>query len=153
MDSLANTNVFLHQLAEAFAVVPFNQMLGLKLDHLSEAQVQMSLEKKQGLIGNFLHGILHGGVISSVLDMAGGMAVMAAAAHKHPTLTSDELMHIISKCSTVDLHINFINPGHGEAFTAKSWLVKNGANIAFARMELHNPKHIIASATGTYLIK
>src|SRR3990167_8803289 len=95
-------HAILQHLSRVFTGIPFNQMLGLQLDHIDTQHITMSFNMKQELIGNFLHGILHGGVISSVLDMAGGMAVMAAAIHKHPDSTIDDLAAIVGKTSTID---------------------------------------------------
>lgn len=144
----------LQQLAGAFTSIPFNQMLGLKLDHIEASHVIMSFNMKRELIGNFLHGILHGGVISSVLDMAGGMVVMMSALHKHPDCSIEELVEIVGKCSTVDLQISFLRPGFGEQFIAKAWMVKSGNSISFTRMELHNQDDkLIATGSGTYLMR
>ena len=144
----------LQQLTGAFTSIPFNQMLGLKLEHIDSGHVIMSFSMKRELIGNFLQGILHGGVISSVLDMAGGMVVMSSALKKHPDCTLEELVDIVGKCSTVDLQINYLRPGRGEQFTAKAWLVKSGSSISFTRMELHNEEEkLIASGSGTYLMR
>ena len=144
----------LSQLTRAFTEIPFNRMLGLQLDHVDATQVTMSFAMQEGLIGNFLRGILHGGVISSVLDMAGGMAVMADAIYKNQDKSMEELVSIIGRCSTVDLQISFLRPGRGERFIAKAWLVKSGKKISFARMELSNEdESLIATGTGTYLLK
>lgn len=138
-------------LSTAFTSIPFNQMLGLRLDHLSSEEVRMSFTMKPELIGNFLHGILHGGVISSVLDMAGGMVVMASAVARHPDASVDALSLVLGKCSTIDLQISYLRPGKGEHFTAKATLIKGGSKIGFTRMELFNNADVlIASAAGTY---
>lgn len=111
----------------------------------------MSFTMKNELVGNFLHGILHGGVISSVLDMAGGMVVMASAVAKHPDASLETLSLVLGKCSTIDLQISYLRPGKGEHFTAKARLIKGGHQIAFTRMELFNHANVlIASAAGTY---
>lgn len=145
--------VILQQLSAAFTSIPFNQMLGLKLTHLESNHAIMTFNMKEELVGNFLHGILHGGVISSVLDMAGGMVVMVSTAEKHPDHSIEELAKIIGKCSTVDLQISYLRPGKGELFVAKAWLMKSGNKISFARMELHNQDDIlIATGHGTYLL-
>lgn len=142
----------LEQLASAFTTIPFNKMLGLKLDDLQDQHVVMSFNMKEDLIGNFLQGILHGGVISSVLDMAGGMIVMANAIAKRPDASKEELAKILGKCSTIDLQISYLSPGRGEHFMAKAWLKKTGNKIAFTRMELYNDSEVlIATASGTYL--
>jgi uncharacterized protein (TIGR00369 family) len=144
----------LAQLSRAFTDIPFNKMLGLQLDHVDADQVSMNFIMKEELVGNFLYGILHGGVISSVLDMAGGMAAMAAAICHHSDLATEELVAIIGKCSTVDLQISYLRPGRGNVFTAKAWLIKRGKKISFARMELVNQDGLlIATGSATYLLK
>lgn len=144
----------LKQLTKAFVTIPFNQMLGLQLDQLDADYVMMSFAMKKELIGNFLQGILHGGVISSVLDMAGGMVVMASAIQKHPEYTMEQLAEIVGKCSTIDLHINYLRPGKGEQFIAKAYLQKSGNLISFTRMELLNQEEtLIATGNGAYLLR
>lgn len=144
----------LQALATAFTTIPFNQLLGLHLDHLDLNHVTMTFNMKDELIGNFLHGILHGGVISSVLDMAGGMIVMATAIHKHPDAPIDELADIAGKCSTIDLQISYLRPGKGKQFTAKAYLIKSGKHVSFTRMELLNEEEsVIATGNGTYLLR
>lgn len=141
------------KLFPVFSAIPFHHTLGLKLEHIEPQHVVITFTMKNELIGNFLHGILHGGVISSVLDTAGGIAVMASAISKHPDRSLEELADVIGKCSTIDLHVNFLNPGHGKTFLTKAWVVKGGKKISFARMELSNEENkLIATATGTYLI-
>ena len=140
-------------LSKVFTNIPFNRMLGLKLDRLDADHVTMNFDMKEDLVGNFLQGILHGGVISSVLDMAGGMAAMAASIHKNQDKPAQELVKIVGKTSTVDLHIQYLRPGRGTHFIAKAWLIKSGSKIAFTRMELcNNDETLIATGTGTYFI-
>lgn len=153
---MENTELYgrLQQLSLAFAEIPFNRMLGLRLEQMEPGHVTMRFNMKNDLIGNFLYGILHGGVISSVLDMAGGIVVMSEMIRKHPNKSTEDLVEIIGKCSTIDLQISFIRPGKGEHFTASAWLIKSGKSISFARMELHNQDHsLIATGSGTYLVK
>lgn len=143
----------LQKISSAFTEIPFNRLLGLKLDEINEKQITMSFSMKDELIGNYLHGILHGGVISSVLDMAGGVVVMVEAVKKRQDKNDAELAAILGKASTVNLHIDYIRPGKGEAFTAKAYIVHAGNKISFARMELYNHESVlIANGTGTYLI-
>jgi uncharacterized protein (TIGR00369 family) len=144
----------LQQLTQAFSTIPFNRMLGLKLDQVDESHVTLNFAMKGELVGNFLQGILHGGVISSVLDMAGGMMVMSTAIYKNADKPRESLLEVIAKTSTVDLQISYLRPGRGQLFTAKAWLIKSGKKISFARMELSNEEDtLLATGTGTYLCK
>ncbi len=141
----------MQQLSTAFMEIPFNRMLGLHLEQLDNHAATMTFRMKHELIGNFLQGILHGGVISSVLDMAGGIAVMATVVHKHAHQSQADIVHALAKCSTIDLQISYLRPGKGEVFTAKAWIVKSGSKVSFTRMELYNEQEILlAMATGTY---
>lgn len=152
--SNSKLTALLQQLSSAFTTIPFNRMLGLELDHIDAQHVIMNFKMKEDLIGNYLHHILHGGVISSVLDMAGGMVVMAGGIEKNIEKPMDELIAVIGKTSTIDLQVSYLNPGHGEMFIAKAWLVKSGNKISFARMELSNQdEKLIASGNGTYLLR
>jgi uncharacterized protein (TIGR00369 family) len=148
------TEAALQQLSRGFTDIPFNRMLGLQLDHISPDHVVLNFSMKNDLVGNFLQGILHGGVISSVLDMAGGMTVMATGIMKHADASIEELTKLMGQCSTVDLQVSFLSPGKGDIFIAKSWLLKSGRHISFTRMELYNQSEtLIVTATGTYLLK
>ena len=143
----------LSALYSAFTTIPFNQLLGLRLDHLDAKQVIMSFHMRDELVGNFLYGILHGGVIASVLDMAGGMAVMSSVLHANLDKTQDEIAHLLGKVSTIDLQISFLRPGKGEWFKISADLVKRGSKISFARMLLLNDQEVeIAAAQGTYAV-
>jgi uncharacterized protein (TIGR00369 family) len=143
----------LQELSKTFTELPFNRMLGLRMGEIHPECVTMSFDMKPELIGNYFYGILHGGVISSVLDMAGGVAIMIAAVQKRQGQTLEELAAILGKASTINLHIDYIRPGKGETFTAKAYLVQSGNKISFARMELFNEKSLlIANGTGTYLV-
>lgn len=143
----------LQELTEIFTAIPFNRMLGLKLEEVMPNYITMSFTMKKELIGNFLHGILHGGVISSVIDMAGGVAVMMAAIQKHQNKSIDELKDILGKSSTIDLSVNFIRPGKGEQFLAKAYALHSGKRISFSRIELYNQEQsLIATGSATYLI-
>jgi len=141
----------LSALSSAFTSVPFNHLLGLQLDHLDDARVIMSFHMKKELIGNFLYGMLHGGVIASVLDMAGGMVIMSSILHANLEKTQDEIAHLLGKVSTIDLHISFLRPGKGDWFKVTADLVKKGNTVSFAHMQLYNDQEqLIAKAQGTY---
>lgn len=143
----------LKQFGRIIAEIPFNRTIGLKLNEVESDHISMSFSNNESLIGNFLHGILHGGVISSVLDMAGGAAVMAAVAIKHPQHSLEELSLILGKSSTINLHIDFLRPGKGNHFTAKAYVLRSGNKISVTRMELLNDEAtLIATGAGTYLI-
>ncbi len=143
----------LTKLASVFLEIPFNRMLGLQLEEMEQTHITMSFDMKNDLVGNFLHGILHGGVISSVLDMAGGMAAMSSVIYKHADKADDEIAKIIGKTSTIDMQVSFIRPGKGTRFIAKAYVINTGNKISFTRMELFNQEStLLATGTATYMV-
>ncbi|KKJ97179.1 hypothetical protein PK34_06330 [Stutzerimonas stutzeri] len=137
---------------QMFERIPFNQALGIELDEVSTSQVVMHLPMKPELVGNFVHGILHGGVIASLLDVAGGAMAMLGAFDKHRHLTTQERATRLSRLGTIDLRIDYLRPGRGTRFSASAMLLRSGNKVAVVRSELHNELGtLIAVGTGTYL--
>lgn len=132
--------------------IPFNAELGLRIDPTDLDCIHASFDMKPQLVGNFMHGILHGGVTCSVIDVVGGIAVFAAAARRMSGDTDiDQLAQWFSKLATIDIRIDFLRPGVGEQFVAKSQIVRAGKRISVVRMDLYNEhEDHIAAGTGSY---
>lgn len=150
---MKSTDEQIADLIAFFANMPFNATLQLKVDYVRETEASVNFNMNKSLIGNVAQGILHGGVISSVLDVIGGLLVCSTILRKHPDETAENNIKRLINVGTVNLHINFLRPGHGSHFTAKAQLEKWGNTTAFTRMELRNDAgKLIASALGTYHI-
>lgn len=138
---------------DVFATIPFNRTLGLKIHAIEADSISLIFTMRDDLIGNFMQNILHGGVIASVLDMAGGVAAMITAVHRLPLQDIEALSAQLGKSSTLNLHVDFLRPGKGQHFIAKATVLRAGSKITFTRMELFNQDEVlIATASGTYLI-
>lgn len=147
-------DVLLNRLLSSFEErMPFHKLLGLKILSLHLDEVKLRIDMRDELIGNFVHGILHGGVIASVLDTAGGMIAIANSFQRKEHLTETERMMGIDKTSTIDLRVDYLRPGRGQYFIATSSVLRSGRKVAVTRMELHNDEGIlIAVGTGCYLV-
>ena len=131
------------------AQIPFNRVLGLHLTELDTGIARLRFDMRDELVGNFSKGILHGGVISSTLDVVGGMAAMMAE-------TSDHAQAIVQRWAslgTIDLRVDYLRPGAGEQFVAEGRVIRSGRKVCVTRMELHNEVGtLIATGTGTYIV-
>lgn len=59
----------------------------------------------------------------------------------------------MSKVGSINLRIDYLQPGHGKKFIATAKILKFGKSIAVTRMELHNEKQrLVAVGTGTYTV-
>lgn len=141
------------QFTQVINNIPFNRILGLKLDAIESDHITMRFDMNKDLIGNYMHGILHGGVISAVLDMTGGTAAMLAAISKHPEKNLAEISALLGKASTISMNVDYVTPGKGEHFIAKAWMLHSGAKITFTRMELRNQENnLIAHSSAAYRV-
>lgn len=133
--------------------IPFNQLLGLELVSLRRGDIRIRMNMKDELVGNYVQGILHGGVISSVLDVTGGLVSSLEALWEKKGGPLEDIEHRNQRFSTLDLRVDFLKPGRGHYFLAKGELLRLGKSTALARMELKNDEGIlIAVGTGTYYL-
>ncbi len=133
--------------------IPFNKALGLKIISLKEDNVCIKLEMKEKLVGNYKYGMLHGGVISSVLDATGGAIVSVGMLKKMVGCQLEEIFNRITKISTVDLRIDFLRPGQGNYFLSTGSIMRMGNKVVVIRTTLHNDKEaLIAVGTGIYML-
>ena len=133
--------------------MPFDRLLGIKVDHLSMEEVKVKIEMREVLIGNFIRGSLHGGVISSVLDLTGGLIATVELLKTLEGKDIEEVGRRIARVGTIDLRTDYLRAGKGKHFIATGSILRKGNKVAVVRTELTNNKNsLIAAGTGTYLI-
>ncbi len=131
--------------------MPFNKLLGFKIDKIEPDKLSVKFEMKEELVGNYYFGILHGGVISSALDLVGGFTAFWCLLNKYDDLKTVEKMERLAKLGTIDLRVDYLIPGKGEYFIATGRILRLGNKVAVSRMELFNNNNdLIALGTGTY---
>ena len=133
--------------------IPFNKLIGMKIETLDLDKIGIRFEMRPELVGNFTRGNLHGGVISSVLDVTGGMVTWIGIMKKMEGQSFDEISERFNKIGTIDIRVDYLRPGLGEYFIATGSTLRTGNKVSVSRMELHNDKGIqIAVGTGTYVV-
>ena len=133
--------------------IPFNKLIGMKIETLDLDKIGIRFEMRPELVGNFTRGNLHGGVISSVLDVTGGMVAWTGIMKKMEGQSFDEISERFNKIGTIDIRVDYLRPGLGEYFIATGTTLRTGNKVSVTRMELHNDKGIlIAVGTGTYVV-
>lgn len=133
--------------------IPFNKVLGLKIESLKMEDVRVKFDMKDAFIGNYVHGILHGGVISAVLDTTGGLTASLGVLQKMKGQTAEEIGKSLTKIGTIDLRIDYLRPGKGNCFVGTGAIMRSGRRVSVTRMELYNDQDVlIAVGTGTYIV-
>jgi uncharacterized protein (TIGR00369 family) len=133
--------------------ITFNQTLGLVVESAGADGPRIRFDMRPELIGHFLHGRLHGGVISATLDAMGGFALMVAIGEKHADETTAQVMHRFARMGTIDLRVDFLLPGVGAHFIATAEVTRLGGRIGSTQMRLANDQGtLIATGSAAYVI-
>lgn len=127
--------------------IPFNRVLGVRVRSIEHGRARVAVPYRDELIGDVLRPALHGGVISSLVDVAGGIAV----------LTSIEPG---DRVSTIDLRVDYLRPGPQKAIVADARVIRSGNRVGVVDVRVHveggegeGDGEPIALGKGVYSIK
>jgi len=133
--------------------ITFNQTLGLQIESACAPEPRIRFAMRPELVGHYLYGRLHGGVISATLDAMGGFALMVAIGEKHAEESTPQVMQRFAKMSTIDLRVDYLRPGVGVSFVATAEVTRLGGRIGSTQMRLVNDQGtLIATAAAAYVI-
>lgn len=133
--------------------ITFNQTLGLVVESLAATGPTARITMRPELVGHFLYGRLHGGVISATLDAMGGLALMVAIGEKHPDENAEQIMHRFARMGTIDLRVDFLRQGIGQHFIASAEVTRLGGRVGSTQMRLFNDAGLlIATGAAAYMV-
>ncbi len=128
----------IEQLAALLAESPFHQVLGLRLDSIEPAaggivmrcSFGTSVERSPG------SGQYHGGVIASLIDIAGDFALIAALGHGVPT---------------INFRVDYLRPALQGELVARAIVRKAGRSIGVVDIQVEDEAaSLIALGRGCY---
>jgi uncharacterized protein (TIGR00369 family) len=125
-------------------LIPFNKFLGIRAERIEPGRALLQLPFRDELIGDFMKRAVHGGVISTLVDVAAGMAVWSA------------LEDPVARISTVDLRVDYLRPGKPHTLLAEAEVVRLGGRIAVADVKVFHPGNEaepISTGKGVYVIR
>jgi uncharacterized protein (TIGR00369 family) len=116
----------------------FTQLLGFKRESWTEGKGSISLKVEPWHLN--ASGVIHGGVLVSMLDVACGMTGLFCT-------QKGNRRHSV----TVSLTTNFIGQASSGIITATGRMTSGGRKIYFAYAEIHDEKgKLIASGSGVH---
>ncbi len=122
--------------------VPHNRAIGLRVNDFSDGECLCSLPYDEKLVGNPQTGVIHGGVVTALLDAACGAAVFIK-------------LQSAQRIATLDLRIDYQKPATpGRAIQARATCYKVTRHVAFTRaVAFHDDERDpIGTAAGTFMI-
>lgn len=126
--------------------IPFNAHLGIRVDELHRGTCVLRIPFADFLIGDPFRPAIHGGVLSSLADTAGGAACFSM------------FNSAADRVSTVDIRLDFLQPGAtGADLFCRAEVLRMGNKVGVTRMEIFGgalPRDSktdpIASGRGVY---
>lgn len=125
------------RIEEAFRAVPFARLLGIELVEIERGAATVALQVRDELKQN--NGVVHGGVIASLVDTAAAFVVLPFLAEGETT-------------TTVDLTIHYLRPLSRGKVTATARVVRAGRRILTISAEVLDERQAIAAtALATFI--
>ena len=111
--------------------------LGFKLSEWKEGFARMEMTVRPEHRNTV--GYLHGGVIASLLDIAGAVSGSFGVSEKFVSVT-------------INLNCNYLSPHRAASVVAEGELIRASKSLFFAEAKLYDPEksRLCATATGTY---
>lgn len=126
----------LARLKEAFAQVPYADLLGLRFVSAERGTAVFALEMREELTR--MGGILHGGALVSLMDTAAAFAVHT-------------LLEPGGRTVTVDLTVHFLSPASAGRVESRATVLRQGRRVVILNVEATDASGaLIATATMTY---
>ncbi len=122
--------------------LPHARELGLKIAKLEAGYAEMELPYDPRLIGDPRTGVVHGGVVSTVMDTCCGTAVMS-----HPDAKGTT--------ATIDLRIDYMRAATpGQTIVARARCYHITRSVAFVRADAvdEDTNNPVATASGAFTV-
>ena len=120
---------------ELYDPIPFHQTNDVEVLVVTPRRAEVKLPFDESLVGNPDMQILHGGVISSLIDLTGAAVFTGARGDYTPT---------------VDLRVNYLEAAGKEPLYATATVERKGSAIGVARVEAESGDTVCATGTGVY---
>ena len=127
------------ELRDRLSATAFYGWIGISLDTAARAEVTISMEIDERHVN--LQGMVHGGVLATMADVAMGLAVRTAV--------EPGRRHV-----TIEMGIHYVRPAPRGRVRATGRAVRVGDQIAYAEADLTDDDdgRLLARASGTYSV-
>ncbi len=117
--------------------IPYYSTLGFEIQEIADGRVNFEMEIRENLTQN---GIIHGGVLASLVDSTCGCAALSL-------ILPDVYV------TTIDLQVEFLKPVSKGRLTAKAKCIKSGKNIFFCKAKIWDEKGGLICTGSSQLLR
>ncbi|MGQ0537123.1 MAG: PaaI family thioesterase [Methanobacteriota archaeon] len=128
-------------LDDLIRVPPFHSYLDVRLLHAEPGRVRIRVPYKAEFIGNPLIPAWHGGILSALIDLAGGAALFTVCNVPTPT---------------IDMRVDYIRPAvAGNDIVAEAEVLRCGKTVGHVRVDVADERTgtLVATGSAAYSVK
>lgn len=126
------------ELRDRVAASEFHRTFGMEVEDADRGEVTLGWDARAEHLN--LQGLVHGGVLATLLDTAMGLAIRSAL--------EPGRRHV-----TIEMGVHYLRPAHPGRLRARGRVARIGREIAFADAEvLDGQDRVLARATGTFSV-
>ena len=121
---------------------PHAEEIGMRMHKAEKGRSLVSIPYDEKLVGDPETGVVHGGVVTTILDTGCGIASISRTG-------------LLGAIATLDLRIDYMRPAKpGRTLTAACECYRVTRSVAFARGVAYdeNPDDPVATAAGAFMI-
>ena len=127
----------LRRIKSALGKVPFAQLIGIEVDEIGKGLATLGLSIRHE--HTQINGVVHGGVVASLIDTATAFAIIS-------------LLQPKERVTTVDLTISYLRPLTSGRATAIAKVVRAGRRLFVVSAEVNDQGgKLAATALSTYI--
>jgi uncharacterized protein (TIGR00369 family) len=119
-----------------FIKQPFDELLGLQYERINENRIQIYMPIQPLFLNSI--GVVHGGIISSLADVA-----MCNV----PESDASGVQAVV----TADLKVSFLSPAKGEYLLADASVYKKGKTLIHAECLIYNDQNTLVAKASAIL--
>ena len=123
-------------------LIPHMDVLGMEIVEAMNGVAVIRLPWRPELVGNPETGVLHGGVVTTLIDTVAGLAAITGLAQPEPV-------------ATLDLRIDHLKPATPKGdLIARAECYRLTSRIAFVRATAYqdDPEDLVASSVSTFML-
>ena len=131
-----------HRIGSILESLPHNVKLGIRMAEIAPGRCTMYVEFRPELVGDPSRGVLHGGVVTTLIDATAGAAVYTAV----PTETA---------LATLDMRIDYLKPAEPDKrLYASAELYRLTRRIAFVRASAYqdDAENRVAHCAASFMV-
>ncbi|MDP9301079.1 MAG: PaaI family thioesterase [Actinomycetota bacterium] len=131
-------HAIVEDLRRRIAASPFHAGFGISVEHAAAGDVRLGWEARPD--HRNLQGLVHGGILATLVDIAMGLAVR--------TVVGPTRRHV-----TIDLDVHYLRPARPGRLEAVGSVVRVGKQVGFAEGTVTDASgRLLVRASGTYSV-